>query len=310
MGEKYEFPTAPADLERLAQQAIDQADWATASQFYQQLYQVAPSFEHNQQLVAALAQDQQFQLAYLLQTEYLTDYQQAAAKTQQAAFKRVLAAQQFIAAYRWRTWLPQADQTTALQAIQQAEQQYQQQAQATIAQLEKDLFHIDEQPIYQQLALLRQAQQLPLRHFETVMQRLLVNPFLHPLMRATSLEMLVQIQSKTAYPFYTIQQQQITVVPATLCEILQVPVIQTLKQQLLAATDSQDPIMAQALQETLDLHAAYLYPLAPQIITTPADWLTVYQAVYRQQINLLTPAQQSVLAWQQRLDQFTAQLNL
>lgn len=310
MGEKYEFPTAPADLERLAQQAIDQADWATASQFYQQLYQVAPSFEHNQQLVAALAQDQQFQLAYLLQTEYLTDYQQAAAKTQQAAFKRVLAAQQFIAAYRWRTWLPQADQATALQAIQQAEQQYQQQAQATIAQLEKDLFHIDEQPIYQQLALLRQAQQLPLRHFETVMQRLLVNPFLHPLMRATSLEMLVQIQSKTAYPFYTIQQQQITVVPATLCEILQVPVIQTLKQQLLAATDSQDPIMAQALQETLDLHAAYLYPLAPQIITTPADWLTVYQAVYRQQINLLTPAQQSVLAWQQRLDQFTAQLNL
>lgn len=310
MGEKYEFPTAPADLERLAQQAIDQADWATASQFYQQLYQVAPSFEHNQQLVAALAQDQQFQLAYLLQTEYLTDYQQAAAKTQQAAFKRVLAAQQFIAAYRWRTWLPQADQTTALQAIQQAEQQYQQQAQATIAQLEKDLFHIDEQPIYQQLALLRQAQQLPLRHFETVMQRLLVNPFLHPLMRATSLEMLVQIQSKTAYPFYTIQQQQITVVPATLCEILQVPVIQTLKQQLLAATDSQDPIMAQALQETLDLHAAYLYPLAPQIITTPVDWLTVYQAVYRQQINLLTPAQQSVLAWQQRLDQFTAQLNL
>ncbi|KRK34118.1 hypothetical protein [Loigolactobacillus bifermentans] len=311
MGEKYPFPTSPTDLERLAQQAVAQADWATACQLYQQLYQAEPSFEHNQQLAAVLAQDEQFQLAYALQTEYLTDYQQATSEIQQAAFKRVLAAQQFVAAYRWRTWLPQAQQVAALQEIQLAERHYQQQAQAPIAQLERDLFHIDEQPIYQQLILLKQAQQLPLAHFKTVMARLLVNPFLHPLMRATSLEMLVQIKCTTSFTFETIQQQQITVVPATLVEILQVPVIQTLKERLTATLGTTDPIMTQALQETIDLHAAYLYPLASQIMTEPADdWLAVYQAVYQQQKTSLTTKQQQILDWQQRLDRLTAQLNL
>lgn len=310
MGEKYDFPTSQVNLKRLAQQAIDSQDWETASQIYQQVYQNAPSFLSNQQLVALLAQNQQFQMAYAIQTEYLSDYKQASANVQQQAFKRVLAANQFIAAYRWLTWLPETEKTAALVAIQQAEQQYQQNAQATILQLEKELFHIDEQPVYQQLILLRQAQQLPLHIFETVMQRLLVNPFLNPLMRATSLEVLVQINNTQTYSFYTIDKQQILVKPAVLCEILQVPVIQNLKQQLATDEAIQDPIMVQSIQETIDLHAAYLYPLASQIITAPENWLLVYQYVYQQEKVELTTKQQQILEWQQRLDHFTAQLNL
>ncbi|MFD0896943.1 hypothetical protein [Loigolactobacillus binensis] len=315
MGEQIPFPNNFRHLVQLGQAAIAQKKWSVAIAHLQAAYALQQTFAVNIVLVTALLADEQYQQAASLAQEKAEDYL-ASGTNCPLYLQALLRTHNFIGARKvcqlQPTELPAAFWQQQLQAVEQAEDLYRQQAQQQIQELQKGLYQLSALPLYAQTDLAKRAQHLPQTEFIQASRRVLTDLYVHPLVRANFLDELRQLGCPTTVDYLWLDERLHAVVPADLAAITETASVRTLRSQLLTHLAA-DPVRSQNLVGELTLHAAYLYPFAEKVLTPVAVWVAVYLANYADESALLAQFSSSAVAqvrdWLQRFTELTQRLS-
>lgn len=253
--------------------AFNAEKWSQASAVFTTLYQTDQRPELNRYLAVSLYHDQQFLAAeqiaaendgaYLVSAEWFTWRITIALQNQQFIFARELCA------------LPQAAswQAQELPRIVAAEERAQTALAATQRVIAKHFYHLGDVPLREQQRRLLRAHQLPLADFLKGTQYLLVDPFLHPLLRATLLEELFRLRVKMTVQVHWLDEQQHTVSTAQLEGVFAGSAAQQALTYLQEQIAQNNPGLAANVRQTLNLQLMMLYPFADKIVTHPRAWV-------------------------------------
>ncbi|WP_304057669.1 hypothetical protein [Levilactobacillus namurensis] len=253
--------------------AYQAAKWSTASAEFTTLYQARQTPELNRYLAVSLFQDQQY-----LAAEQIAAENDGAYLTSDTWFNwRLTIAlhnQQFIFA-RELCELPQAAawRTAGIQRITTAEQTASTQLAATQNVIAKQFYHLGDAPLREQQQRLLRAHQLPLAKFLQGTRYLLVDPFLHPLLRATLLEELYRLRVDLTVQLHWLDDQVHTVATRDLIGVTQGKAAQAALAYLQEQIAQNNPGLAANVRQTLNLQLMLLYPFADEIITQPQAWV-------------------------------------
>lgn len=289
-----------SDAYQQAKAAFDAADWSQASAQFTTLYQAKQTPELNRYLAMSLFQDQQFLAAeqiaaeqdeaYLINADWFERRMTIALHNQQFIFARQLCA--LPAANAWRT--------AAVARIATAEATAQRTLGATQRVIAKQFYHLGDVSLPEQQRRLQRAHQLPLDDFLKGTQYLLVDPFLHPLLRATLLAELYRLRVKMEVQVHWLDDQRHTINTADLVAVTASPAAQQAFTYLQEQIAQNNPGLAANVRQTLNLQLMLLYPFADKIMTQPrawVDWLAgrpLDQTVSRD-------TQKQIESWQKRL---------
>lgn len=280
--------------------AFNAEKWSQASAAFTTLYQADQRPELNRYLAVSLYHDQQFLAAeqiaaendgaYLVSAEWFTWRITIALQNQQFIFARELCA------------LPQAAswQAQELPRIVAAEERAQTALAATQRVIAKQFYHLGDVPLREQQRRLLRAHQLPLADFLKGTQYLLVDPFLHPLLRATLLEELFRLRVKMIVQVHWLDEQQHTVSTAQLEGVFAGSAAQQALTYLQEQIAQNNPGLAANVRQTLNLQLMMLYPFADKIVTHPRAWVDWLAGRPLDQ-SLPESAVNQIQTWQSRL---------
>ncbi|PIO83628.1 hypothetical protein BSQ39_08650 [Loigolactobacillus backii] len=320
MGEQIPFPKNFDRFIMLGKAAAKKEDWKVAADNFSAAYQTKQDFNTNLLLATALMESGQYLVARQVAGEYENDYQ-ASLSLISFYISLLLTAHDFVKATQiCDQHLAKAKAadihfwTETQKHIKGAENKYRHEEAAHLKELQKALYNLSDRSIYEQMDLLKQANQLPKEEFTVTAKWLLRNPFVHPLLKANVLADLQKMRVSDEVSLLWLDNKEYQVIPERLLPIMEYKSIITLKQLLAEKVGNDDPIVYQNLTEEINLHAAYLYPFADKVVKDPTLWLAVYLDFYttdklnKKQIDSenLTQIQQ----WQEKLRETTNILTL
>ncbi|MGP4116853.1 hypothetical protein [Levilactobacillus zymae] len=280
--------------------AFQQEQWSQASAAFTTLYQAHQTAELNRYLATSLYHDQQFLAAEQIAAEndraYLIDQRWF---TQRLTI--ALKNQQFIFARQW-CHLPEAQAwaQAGLARVVTAEDQARQTLSATQRVIAKQFYHLGDTDLAEQQRRIKRAQQLPLREFLRGVQYLLVDPFLHPLLRATLLEELSRLQLDQPVRLQWLDDQIYTVETAKLGPVAAGPAAQAALTYLTTQFAQTNPGLVANVRQTLNLQLMLLYPFADKVLTAPEAWID-YLAGRPVQTAISPEQAKQLKTWQKRL---------
>lgn len=280
--------------------AFQQEQWSQASAAFTTLYQARQTAELNRYLATSLYHDQQFLAAEQIAAEndraYLIDQRWF---TQRLTI--ALKNQQFIFARQW-CHLPEAQvwAQAGLAQVVTAEDQARQTLGATQRVIAKQFYHLGDTDLAEQQRRIKRAQQLPLREFLRGVQYLLVDPFLHPLLRATLLEELSRLQLDQPVRLQWLDDQIYTVETAKLGPVAAGPAAQAALTYLTTQFAQTNPGLVANVRQTLNLQLMLLYPFADKVLTAPEAWID-YLAGRPVQTAISPEQAKQLKTWQKRL---------
>ncbi|MFC6206159.1 hypothetical protein [Levilactobacillus tongjiangensis] len=302
----FSSPAAREKAFEAARKAFEEQQWSAASSAFQTLYQDQQTPELNCYLVMSLFYDQQYLAAEQIAAEqdqiYLTDETlftlrlDVALQNQQFIFAR-----EFCELPDARNW-----REAGLEKIRQGEEEAEQSLAATQKTIAKQFYHLGDVSFSEQRQRLERAKQLPLVTFMKGVQYLLVDPFLHPLIRATLLEELLRLKADTSVQLHWLDDQTYTVATKDLKPVGASQAARAIQSYLQLELGQNDPMLAVNLQQTVTLQLMMLYPFIDKVITQPVLWV--------QAVGGITPSEadseklKDVLTWQQRLNRYLAEL--
>ncbi|AMV59799.1 Hypothetical protein ADU72_0266 [Pediococcus damnosus] len=225
-------------------------------------------------------------------------------------FSLMLACQDFLDAHRFLEVLRKhhfndLDQFEA--DLMKKENETREQSQ-TLNQRLKKFYHLGDLSIAEANKELEVAKQLPAAEYFQAAQFIFVDPFVHPLIRATVLENVVLMGQQKTVSYYWLDNQNHDVNLSNLKGILDNSVNQDLTNALQNKLADQDPIMLSGLLKEKDLYLSYVYPFAKQIFLKPLDWVNYWLDEYYGRAHQVTKATQSIEKWQTKFHNFTQQL--
>ncbi|WP_412990135.1 hypothetical protein ACLJJ6_03970 [Pediococcus siamensis] len=179
---------------------------------------------------------------------------------------------------------------------------------ATLKQKQKKFYHLGDLTIPEAYSTLEEAKQLPADAYFQAAQFIFVDPFVHPLVRATILENVTFLARQEEINYYWLDEQNHRVLLKGLPEILANKAQKNLTNYLTEKLADQDPILLDGILKEKNLFLSYLYPFADQIITKPQVWADYWIAEYRGQAHPLTDQTQKIASWQAKFHKYTAQL--
>ncbi|MDT6980418.1 hypothetical protein [Levilactobacillus zymae] len=287
--------------------AFRQEQWSQASAAFTTLYQAQQTAELNRYLATSLYRDQQFlaaeqiaaenDRAYLINQEWFTQRLAIALKNQQ-----------FIFARQWCA-LPQAQawKAAGLAQIETAEEQSRRTLGATQRVIAKQFYHLGDTELGEQRRRIERAHQLPLREFLRGVQYLLVDPFLHPLLRATLLEELSRLRLTTTVKLQWLDDQIYPIETAHLDSVTASPAAQAALNYLTVQLAQSNPGLMANVRQTLNLQLMLLYPFADRVVTAPEVWID--ELIGRPVQTGISSAQEKyVKTWQKRLGKLLQEL--
>jgi len=303
------FPS-PAARDKAYQKAVaafESRQWSTASDLFETLYQDQQTPELNRYVVASLYHDQKYLMAEQYAAEqngsYLTsarDFQlrlDVALKNQQFIFAREFCA--LAAAATWRAG--------GVAQIEAAEAASTDELAATQRVIAKQFYHLGDVSFNEQRDRLEHARQLPLPMYLQGVQYLLVDPFLHPLLRADLLEGLMRLRVDQTVNLHWLDDQTYSVSVKALQPVGASKAAVAFQKYLQEDLGQRDPMLAANLQQTITLQLMMLYPFIDQTITDPVSWAQTIAG-----LPLTTPVSEEKIKemqdWQTTLNRFMAEL--
>lgn len=280
--------------------AFHNQQWSQASAAFTTLYQAHQTAELNRYLALSLYRDEQF-----LAAEQIAAENDAAYLVDQSWFDHrlmiALKNQQFIFARQWCA-LPQAQAWRAqgLAQVQVAEQTSRQTLAATQRVIAKQFYHLGDTTLNEQRHRIARAHQLPLAEFLRGGRYLLIDPFLHPLLRSTLLEDLYRLQIDETVKLQWLDDQQYDVQTAQLRGVTDNSAAQAAIRYLTAEFAQTNPSLVANVRQTLNLQLMLVYPFAERVFTAPEAWVD-YLVGRPAQTPLSTTAENQLLTWQKRL---------
>lgn len=303
----FPSPAARDEAYQKAVAAFENRQWSQASALFETLYQDQQTAELNRYVVASLYHDQKFLLADQYAAEQNGIYLESARsfqlrldvalKNQQFIFAREFC--QLAAAATWRAG--------GLAQIEAAEAASMKDLAATQRVNAKQFYHLGDVPFSEQRQRLEHARQLPLPTYLQGVQYLLVDPFLHPLLRADLLEGLMRLRVQQEVKLYWLDDQTYAVAVQNLQPVNMSRAAKVIQNYLQNELGQQDPTLAASLQQTITLQLMMLYPFIDKVITDPLAWVKISAG-----LPLSSEAsKESVKAmyhWQSTLNRFMAEL--
>ncbi|MCH5464313.1 hypothetical protein [Levilactobacillus tujiorum] len=305
--EGFSSPAAREAAAKKARQAFSTEDWSTAIDLFEKLYADQQTAEFNRYLVASLYHDEQYSVAEQYAAEQDLIYLESAA-TFQLRLDVALKNQQFIFAREFCE-LPaaQAWRDQGLNQIETAEQASRQSLGETQRVLAKQFYHLGDVSFAEQRQRLERARQLPLQEFMRGVQYLLVDPFLHPLMRATLLEELLRLHTTITVQVHWLDDQVHAVDTAKLKPVGTSLAAQKIQNYLHENLEQQDPMLMANISQTITLQLMMLYPFIDKIIQKPVTWVQV--AAQQSVTDQADDAElEEINVWQDRLNRYMSAL--
>lgn len=306
MGE-FSSPAAREQAIEKAHQAFSAGEWSTATDWFERLYTDQQTAEFNRYLVASLYHDEK----YLAAEQYAAE-QDAVYLVSAAAFQLrldvALKNQQFIFAREFCE-LPAAKawRDAGITQIAAAEDASQQTLAETQRVLAKQFYHLGDVSFGEQQQRLARARQLPLKAFMQGVQYLLVDPFLHPLMRATLLEELLRLRTTQTVQVHWLDDQLYAVDTSQLQPVGASRAAQQIQQYLHEHVAQQDPMLMANISQTITLQLMMLYPFIDKIIKNPVAWIQI--AAQQSVTDQASDAElEEINVWQHRLNRYMTAL--
>lgn len=303
----FPSPAARDEAYQKAVAAFESRQWSTASDLFETLYQDQQTPELNRYVVASLYHNEKYLMAEQYAAEqnglYLTsakDFQlrlDVALKNQQFIFAREFCA--LAAAETWRAG--------GLAQIEAAEAASTETLAATQRVIAKQFYHLGDVPFNEQRERLEHARQLPLAMYLQGVQYLLVDPFLHPLLRADLLEGLMRLHVDQTVKVHWLDDQTYTVAVKDLQPVGTSKAAVAFQKYLQEDLGQQDPMLAANLQQTITLQLMMLYPFIDRTITDPVSWA---QAIAGLPLTATVSEEmiKEMQYWQNTLNRFMAEL--
>ncbi|CAK1234030.1 type I restriction endonuclease subunit R [Fructobacillus cardui] len=272
------------EIKDQAEAEFNQEHYHQAADLFVTVYQEEQSLAVNRQLVLALKEDQQYQLAKDYATDFLSDYAQHE-NLFLLYFDLLLQIQNFVSAQQWTLQSPnQALIEDLLAQIRGIERKAEDQQGQTLKTIAQHFYHLSDESMVAQQERYQQAFHLPVATFVTGAKFLLVDPFASPLMRSTLLSDLQELGETGGVTYQWLDQQRYQI---DLQAILPLFSNQSF-QKLVAALDDQvgqeDPIAYQALFDQLRLEAMLLFPRLEESILDATAWVDAdLSAFYQEQ---------------------------
>ena len=214
-----------------------------------------------------------------------------------------LATENFLAARQLVASQPAAaDQAARVMA---AEEDFAARAPQTIQTRLQHFYHLGDQSFFGQQRRFAEAQRLPLAQFVQGSRFVLRDPFVHPLIKSSLVQVLSRLGVDDAFQLLWLDGQEHPVVPAALLELEQLPVVQEIYRQLADRFANDDPQTYQLRQQEFNLQLTLLYPLVDQAITDPQAWVV---ALCQPIESGEGPAVAAARKWQARLQAQLASL--
>lgn len=306
MGE-FSSPAAKEQALKDARAAAQKEQWSVAASRFEAVYADEQTPELNRELVDSLYHNEQYLVAEQYAAEmdgaYLAsqidfDLRLAVAlKNRQFIFAREFCA--LPAAAKWRE--------QGVERIAQAEADSRTTLATTQRLLAKQFTHLGDVSFGEQRQRLEQARQLPLKEFMQGVQYLLVDPFLHPLMRATLLEELLRLRVKATVKLQWLDDQLYTIDTTDLQPVNASRAAAGIRSYFQEDLGQRDPMTAANAQQTVTLQLMMLYPFIDKVVTQPTSWARLVAG--EDLLPTVTAAEKAdMIAWQQRLNRFMAEL--
>ena len=261
------------------------------------LYDEVDASEVNHVLVATLYELKQYSQAFRIANEqaatfYESDnlsrlYVEVALKNQS-----YILARQFIAKR-------DGDGEELLQLVDQAEEAARKSMPTTIKQGVKDFYHLGDGSLNDQQARFNDAYQLPLKEYLQGARFILRDPYANYLVKASILQVLMELQVKEELTILWIDDHEYPVTPARLVLPTTEPVVREVDGYIAAKYGNSDPMTYQMLINEFHLQATFLYPFVNRTITDPGAWFAVLDP--NQDEGDSTSISQA-RGWQQRIE--------
>lgn len=278
-----------------AQQALDQHQYSEAARLLEELNSEVDQFIINHSLVKALYETEQYTQAWAMVKENFADYQQSPELTT-LAVQVAIANQQMINARKLA--VTSRNQASLLSEIERAEEKMRQTLHQSLQTNQRRFIHLGDQSFNGQQERFQAAEKLPLTEYVQATRYLVRDPFVRPLIRASILQNLQQLQVRGAITIYWIDDQEYQINLDQLKPIDEYPVVQEIHQLLLDRYGQSDPVTLQTYLQEFYLQLTLLYPRIEETIVDGQAWYIALCA-YSQTDN--TSAIQTAKDWQNRL---------
>lgn len=303
----FSSPAAKEQALKAARAAAKAEHWSIASSQFEAVYAEEQTPELNRELVDSLYHNEQY-----LRAEQYAAEMDAAYLSSQADFNlRLIVAlknRQFIFAREFCALSAAADwRDQGLSQIIQAEDESRTTLATTQRLLAKQFAHLGDVSFGEQRQRLEQARQLPLKEFMQSIQYLLIDPFLHPLIRATLLEELLRLRVKATVKLQWLDDQMYTIDTADLQPVNASRAAAGIRSYFQEDLGQRDPMMAANAQQTVTLQLMMLYPFIDKVVTQPTNWARLV-AGEDLPPEVTADEKNDMIAWQQRLNRFMAEL--
>ncbi|CAK1222111.1 Tetratricopeptide (TPR) repeat (TPR) [Fructobacillus cardui] len=273
------------EIKDQAEAEFNQEHYHQAADLFVTVYQEEQSLAVNRQLVLALKEDQQYQLAKDYATDFLSDYVQHE-NLFLLYFDLLLQTQNYVSAQQWALQSPNQELTEGLLAqIRDGERKAEDQQGQTLKTIAQHFYHLSDESMVAQQECYQQAFHLPVATFVTGAKFLLVDPFASPLMRSTLLSDLQELGETGVVTYQWLDQQRYQIDLQAILPLFSNKAFQKLVIALDDQVGQEDPIAYQALFDQLRLEAMLLFPRLEESILDATAWVDAdLSAFYQEQV--------------------------
>ena len=244
-----------------AQKLIAEEKWQEASNILEDLINEVDDSEIGRLTIIALYHSQQYTRACTYLFEYLEVMFDSLADAQ-IAIKILCQNELFVLARQVISSLSQW-QEDLLTIVTMGEKKSRQEYQETLQTRLRDFYHLGDYSLEEQQSRLQAAFKLPLNEFITGAKFLLRDPYTHPLVKSSLVELL------------RLDKKEYTVVPADIQPLNLLPIVSEGKRLITEKCGNQNPQTEKLAIQEFQLQVMFLYPRINQIIEDIDEWTNV-----------------------------------
>ncbi|MCD7123920.1 hypothetical protein [Limosilactobacillus caviae] len=256
-----------------AKKLVDEEQWQDASEILEGLVTEVDDSEVGRLTIIALYHTQQFTRACTYLFEYLEvmfdDFTDA-----QIAISILVQNELFILARQVISSLSQW-QDELLSLVVAGEEKSRQEYQETLQARLRDFYHLGDYSLTEQQSRLQAGFKLPLNEFITGSKFLLRDPYTHPLVKSSLVELLCKLQVNDPVTIYWLDKTEYTVIPADLLPLNGLPIVAEGKRLISIKCGNQNPQTERLANQEFQLQAMFLYPRVEQTIVDIDEWINI-----------------------------------
>lgn len=194
---------------------------------------------------------------------------------------------------------------TAVQSLLEEEQaKIELEKQQRIQYLLKEAYSLGDKSFAKQSAIMKELEEIPLELFVEAVRPILLNPYVNGIVKATAIERLAVEKVEGPFDIYWMKEKR-SIQPFTLTSIKKHKIVQEVMFLLSERIEHTNPSLYQAMVQEVSLHFFMLYPFIEEIVTSPTEWVGLYQKRYGESNQLEETEYETneMNRWMQKIEQ-------